>query len=276
MIKTYKPTSEGLRGRKTLVKEVENIRPLKRLSKGNVGPMGRSRGRISVRHKQRGAKKLYRSIDFKRDKIDIPAKVTSIQDDPNRGCNIALVVYADGEKRYILAPHGLKAGDRVISGEEAPLEVGNALPLDKIPLGMPIHNIEINPRAGGTMARGAGNSALIVAKEGKYVNVRLPSSEVKKFLNNCYATIGSLSNPDRRNVRLGKAGRKRHLGSRPAVRGVAMNDPHGDHPHAGKYKTSGVGMASPKTPWGKKARGVKTRKRKRTDRTIVSRRKKRR
>ena len=274
MIKTYKPTSEGLRRRKTLVKKVSKGRPLKKLTRGKVGPAGRGNGKVSVRHKQRGAKKLYRTIDFKRNKKDIPGKVADIHDDPNRGCNIALVNYPDGEKRYILAPEDLKIGSSVISGEKAPFDVGNALPLSKIPLSMPIHNIEINPGAGGALVRGAGNTALIVAKEGNYVNVRLPSGEVKKFLGSCYATIGSLSNPDRRNVRLGKAGRKRHLGSRPAVRGVAMNDPKKDHPHAGKYKTSGIGMSSPKTPWGKKARGVRTRKRKRTNRTIVKSRRK--
>ncbi|MBU1132781.1 MAG: 50S ribosomal protein L2 [Patescibacteria group bacterium] len=274
MIKTYRPTSEGLRGRKTLVKEVSKERPLKRLTRGIAGPAGRGKGTVSVRHKQRGAKKLYRTIDFKRDKRDIPGKVAGIYDDPNRGCNIALINYSDGEKRYILAPETLKKGSQVLSSEKASFDVGNALPLSKIPLSMPIHNIETNPGAGGVLVRGAGNTALIVAKEGKYVNVRLPSGEVKKFFEDCYATIGSLSNPDRRNVRLGKAGRKRHLGSRPSVRGVAMNDPKKDHPHAGKYKTSGIGMSSPKTPWGKKARGVRTRKRKRTNRTIVKSRRK--
>lgn len=269
MIKTYRPTSEGLRRRKTLVKKVSKDRPLKSLTRGITGHAGRNNGTVSVRHKQRGAKKLYRYIDFKRDKKDILGTVVDIYDDPNRGCNIALINYPDGDKRYILAPETLKKGSQVISGEKVSFDIGNALPLSNIPLSMPIHNIEVNPGAGGSLVRGAGNAALIVAKEGKYVNVRLPSGEVKKFLGECYATIGSLSNPDQRNVRLGKAGRKRHLGSRPAVRGVAMNDPKKDHPHAGKYKTSGVGMKSPKTPWGKRARGVRTRKRTRTNRTIV-------
>ena len=272
MIKKYKPTSEGLRTRKTLVKGIENVKPLKSLTKGKKGPSGRSRGRISSRHKQRGAKRLLRDVDFKRNKLDIPAKVVSIEDDPNRGSNIALLSYVDGEKRYIIAPEGLKVGMTVVSGEDVEVSVGNSLPLSKIPVGSPIHNIEINPKAGGILCRGAGNQAQVIAKEGNYVNVKLPSSEVKKIRGICYATIGVVGNVDKRNVVLGKAGRSRHLGRRPHVRGVAMGDPHGDHPHAGKYSTSGVGM-HPKTPWGKKAKGVKTRKRKRTDYTIVTRRK---
>jgi len=273
MIKTYKPTSEGQRQRKTLVKEIDNVRPLKGLSWGLVGPAGRSRGRISSRHQQRGAKKLYRLIDFKRDKYNIKGKVLSIENDPNRGANIALLSYSDGEKRYIIAPEGLRTGMIVVSGEGSEISVGNSLPMSKIPLGVPIHNIEINPKAGGILVRGAGNQAEIIAKEGEYVNVKLPSGEVKRILGRCYATIGVLGNVDRRNIQLGKAGRKRHLGSRPGVRGVAMADPHRDHPHAGKYGKSGIGMASPMTPWGKKTRGVRTRKRRRTDRTIISRRK---
>ncbi len=273
MIKTYKPTSGGLRTRKTLIKGVENVKPLKSLTKGKVGPSGRGRGKVSSRHKQRGAKRLYRAIDFKRNKFDIPAKVLSIQDDPNRGSNIALLSYADGEKRYIIAPEGLEVGVTVLSGENAEMSVGNSLPMSKIPTGTPIHNIEINPKAGGILARGAGNQGQIIAKEGEYVNVKLPSGEVKSILGRCYATIGVVGNIDKRNIDLGKAGRKRHLGRRPHVRGVAMGDPHRDHPHAGKYSTSGVGMASPMSPWGWKTRGVKTRKRVRTDYTIVSRRK---
>jgi large subunit ribosomal protein L2 len=272
MIKTYKPTSEGLRRRKTLVKGVVDVKPLKSLTKGKKGPSGRSRGTVSSRHKQRGAKRLHREIDFKRDKFNIPAKVVNIQDDPNRGSNIALLAYSDGEKRYIIAPEGLEKDMLVMSGENAEVSVGNSLPLSKIPLGTPIHNIEINPKAGGILCRGAGNQAQIIAKEGNYVNVKLPSGEVKKIRDICYASIGVVGNIDKRNIVLGKAGRNRYLGRRPHVRGVAMGDPHGDHPHAGKYSTSGVGM-HPKTPWGKKAKGVRTRKRKRTDYTVVSRRK---
>jgi len=272
MIKFYKPTSEGLRNRKSLIRDVDNVAPLK--SKTGVlkaGP-GRSRGRISSRHKQRGAKKMYRAIDFKRDKYNIPAKVITIEYDPNRGASIALLVYADGEKRYIPAPEGLTKGMEVISGENVEVTVGNSLPMSNIPLGVEIHNVEVNPQGGGVFVRGAGNYAQILAKEGEFVNVKLPSGEVKRFLGRCCATIGVLSNPEQRNVRLGKAGRKRHLGWRPHVRGVAMANPAGDHPHAGKYKTSGIGMSSPKSPWGWKTRGVKTRKR-RTDYTIVKRRK---
>ncbi len=273
MIKTYKPTSEGLRTRKTLVKGVDTVRPLKSLTKGKSGPAGRSRGKVTSRHKQRGAKRLNRVVDFKRNKFDIPAKVVSIQDDPNRGPNIALLSYSDGEKRYIIAPEGLEVGMTVVSGEDVEISVGNSVPMSKISIGTPIHNIEINPKAGGILCRGAGNQAQIIAKEGDYVNVKLPSGEVKKILGLCYATIGVVGNIDKRNVVLGKAGRKRHLGRRPHVRGVAMGDPHRDHPHAGKYSTTGIGRVAPLSPWGWKTKGVKTRKRVRTDYTIVSRRK---
>ena len=273
MIKTYRPTSEGMRDRKTLVKNVDKVRPLKSETRVLKAAPGRSRGRISSRHKQKGSKKLYRVIDFKRDKFGIIATVATIEYDPNRGASIALLNYSDGEKRYILAPEGLTQGTKVNSGDNAEISVGNALPMSKIPLGMEIHNIEINPLSGGVLVRGAGNYAQILAKEGDYVNVKLPSGEVKKLPGRCYATIGVLSNTDVRNVRLGKAGRKRHLGWRPHVRGVAMANPAGDHPHAGKYRTSGIGMPAPKSPWGWLTRGVKTRKRKRTNYTIVKRRK---
>lgn len=273
MIKTYKPTSEGLRQRKTLIKEVDNVAPLKsKLSVLKASP-GKSRGRISSRHKQRGAKKMYRQIDFRRDKYDIEGKVVTIEYDPNRDCNIALINYVDGDKRYIISPVGLEKGMKVISGEEVEVSVGNTMPMSNIPLGTEIHNIEINPKAGGILVRGAGSYAQILAKEGDYVNVKLPSGEVKKIMGRCYATIGVPSNPDKRNINLGKAGRKRHLGWRPHVRGVAMANPAGDHPHAGKYRTSGIGMSSPKSPWGWKTRGVKTRRRKRTNYTIIKRRK---
>ena len=273
MIKKYKPTSEGLRTRKNLVKGVEDTRPLKPLVKGKNGPAGRSRGKITSRHKQRGSRKLYRVIDFKRDKFNIPAKVISIQDDPNRGPNIALLSYADGEKRYIISPEGLEVGASVMSGDNAEISVGNSLPMSKIPIGVPIHNIEINPRAGAILCRAAGNQAQIIAKEGSYVNVKLPSGEVKRISDVCTATIGVIGNADKRNVVLGKAGRMRHLGRRPHVRGVAMGDPHRDHPHAGKYSSSGIGIKAPLSPWGWKTKGVKTRKRHKTDYTIVSRRK---
>ncbi len=217
MIKTYKPTSEGLRTRKTLIKGVDNVRPLKSLTKGKNATAGRVRGKITSRHRQRGAKRLYRIIDFKRDKYDIPAKVVSVQDDPNRGPNIALLSYADGDKRYIIAPEGLEIGSKVMSGEKADIAIGNSVPMSKIPLGMPIHNIEINPKAGAKLCRGAGNQAQIIAKEGDYVNVKLPSGEVKRIRGVCYATIGVVGNADKRNIDLGKAGRKRYLGRRPHV-----------------------------------------------------------
>ncbi len=216
---------------------------------------------------------MYRQIDFLRDKFNIPGVVATIEYDPNRGSNIALLNYVDGEKRYILAPEGLQKGTKVFSGENVEISVGNALPMEKIPLGVEIHNIEINPLSGGVLVRGAGNYAQIMAKEGDFVTLKLPSGEVKRLPGRCYATIGVLSNADVRNVRLGKAGRKRNLGWRPHVRGVAMANPAGDHPHAGKYKTSGIGMSAPKSPWGWITRGVKTRKRKRTNYTIVKRRK---
>jgi large subunit ribosomal protein L2 len=269
MIRSFRPTSSSIRFRKSLVREVDKVRPLKALTKSLEGPMGRSHGRVATRHKQRGSKKLYRIIDFKREKFSIPAKVSTIEYDPNRGSNIALVFYADGEKRYILAPEGLKVGMTVVSGSGNELNVGNTLPMSEIPLGMNIHNIEINPGAGGIMVRGAGNYAQILAKDGNYVNVKLPSGEVKKVLGKCLATVGVLSNMDLRNVVLGKAGRNRHLGVRPTVRGVAMSNPRKDHPHGGSYKSTGVGMVAPKSPWGWKTKGVKSRKRSRTDRTIV-------
>lgn len=267
MIKTYRPTSPGIRQRRTLDKGIDDVKPNKKLTKPLKGPVGRSKGRISTRHRQRGTKKNYRIIDFKRDKHGIPGKVASIQNDPNRGCNIALIHYSDGEKRYILAPEGLKKGMEVISGEKAPVEVGNALPLNKIPLSTRIHNLELSPGKGGQIARGAGNHAIVMAIEGRYANVKLPSGEVRKILGSCYATIGSLSNADLRHTKAGKAGKKRHQGKRPAVRGVAMGTDA--HPHGGSYSDTGIGMPSPKTPWGKKTRGKKTRKRKNTDKYII-------
>jgi large subunit ribosomal protein L2 len=200
--------------------------------------------------------------------MDVPGKVATIEHDPNRGANIALIHYADGDKRYILAPEGLERGMEIISSESAEAETGNCIPLRNIPIGVEIHNIEISPGRGGQMVRGAGTSAMITAKEGKYAHVKLPSTEIKKVLLDCKATVGSLSNPEKRTVNLGKAGRKRHLGRRPHVRGVAHASPR-EHPHGGSYKDTGVGMPSPKSPWGKKTRGKKTRKRTHTDKYIV-------
>jgi len=269
MIKIYNPTSPGIRFRKTLVRNLTTSKPNKKLTIHLKGASGRSNGRVSTRHKEVGSKKLYRIIDFKRNKLNIPAKVSTIEYCPYRGSNIALVTYKDGEKRYILGPEGLNVGDTVVSGENVDFNTGNALPLAKIPLGMFIHNIEINPGAGGIMVRGAGNYAQITAKDGKYVTIKLPSGEIKNVLASCFATLGILSNTDLRNTQLGKAGKNRHKGVRPAVRGVAMPDP-GKHPHAGSYKDKGIGMPSPKTPWGQKTKGFKTRRRKNTNYTIVT------
>lgn len=272
MIKKYKPTSPGVRTRKTLVtKEVTNTNRNKKLSYPLKGSVGKNNGKISVRYRQRGAKKHYRIIDFKRDKHDIGAKVATIEYDPNRGPNIALLHYADGEKRYILAPQGLKVGMIVKSGEKVAVQTGNCMPLKNIPLGLDVHNIELNPGQGGQMVRGAGNKATILAKDAGFVNIKLPSGEVKKVSEDCYATLGTLGNEDRRHTRLGKAGKMRHLGRRPHVRGVAMANP-AKHPHAGSYKDNGTGH--PKTPWGKPTRGFKTRKRKHTNKYIVKARKK--
>lgn len=269
MLKIYKPYISTTRFRKSLVREVTQKKSLKSLTVSNVGSAGRSNGRVSMRHQGGGARKRYRLVDFKRDKRNIPARVATIEYDPNRGPNIALLNYADGEKRYILAPEGLLVGATVMSGETAEPSVGNAMPLKNAPLGAQVHNVELNPGAGGILVRGAGGYAQVMAKEGDFVNLKLPSGEVKKISGRCYATIGALGNMDLRNVRLGKAGRNRHLGVRPAVRGVAMGNPKKDHPHAGSYKTTGIGMSSPKSPWGWKARGVRSRKRRHTDHTIV-------
>ncbi len=270
MIKTYKATSAGIRFKKTLVKGVDKVRPVKKLTVVKKGTVGRNNGRISVRHRQQGVRKHYRLIDFKRNKFGIPGKIATLEHDPNRGCNIALVNYFDGEKRYILAPAGLEKNHIIVSGEDAPIEIGNAMPLEKIPLSTKIHNVELNLGRGGQIARGAGNSAIVMAKEGNYTNVKLPSGEVKKILSRCYATIGELSNVDLRHARDGKAGIKRHKGWRPAVRGVAMGTEA--HPHGGSYSDTGIGMPSPKTPWGKKTRGKKTRSRKHTNKYIVTKR----
>lgn len=273
MIKSYKPTSPGQRQRKTLKRGETVAKPHKALTAPINGAVGRDHGKISSRFRQQGHKKKYRVIDFKRNKVDIPGKVATLEYDPNRGANIALINYADGEKKYILAPEDLKVGMIVMSGEKAEFSVGNAMPLYMIPLGFEIHNIEINPGRGGQVVRGAGNKAQILAKEGRYVNIKLPSGEIKQFLKECYATIGVLSNADLRNVKLGKAGRARHLGRRPHNRGVSMSNPS-DHPHAGSYRDNGIGMPSPKTPWGKKTRGNKTRRRKNTDKYLVKDRRK--
>lgn len=229
-------------------------------------------GKIAIRHRGGRQKRFLRPIDFRRDKNDVPAKVVSIEYDPNRGGNIALLNYADGEKRYILAPEGLKEGDELISGPKAEAEIGNALPLKRIPIGTMVHNIELTSGKGGQMARGAGTGALLASKEGKYAVVKLPSGEQRKIPLVCLATVGQVGNLERKTIKLGKAGKKRHLGFRPTVRGVAQ---HPDsHPHGGGEGRSGIGMPSPKSPWGKKTLGKRTRKRKKySDKRIIKRRK---
>jgi large subunit ribosomal protein L2 len=255
--------------------EITQTTPEKSLLAPQKQNSGRNnQGRITVRHRGAGHKRRYRIIDFKRDKHNIPATVKSIEYDPNRTARIALLVYADGEKRYILAPVGLAVGDTVMSGPNAEIRVGHALPIYRIPLGTQLHNIELQPGKGGQLVRSAGTSAQLLAKEGDYSQIRLPSGEVRYISQNCLATIGQIGNVDHSNIVLGKAGRKRWLGIRPSVRGTAM-DPN-SHPHGGGEGRSPVGMPGPKTPWGKPALGAKTRKNKRTDQYIVrSRRQKR-
>jgi len=273
-IKTYKPITPGMRQWINLDYSVltKRKKPEKSLIKGCSEQAGRdSNGRISVRHKGGGHKRLYRLIDFKRDKIGVPGKVVSIEYDPNRSSNIALIVYVDGEKRYIIAPKELAVNNKIISGPDASIEIGNALPLENIPLGFTVHNIELTLGKGGQLARSAGCGALIVAKEGDYVTLKLPSGEMRMVFKKCYATIGTIGNEDHMNTQLGKAGRKRWLGVRPTVRGMVMNPV--DHPHGGgEGKNKGV---HPVTPWGQPTKGYKTRsKHKPSSRFIVSRGKK--
>jgi len=228
-------------------------------------------GQITVRHRGGGHKRMLRIIDFKRDKRDIPARVLAIEYDPNRTAHIALLQYDDGEKRYILAPKGLKVGDKVVAGENVRPEVGNALPLKKIPLGTFVHNIELIPGRGGQIARSAGTAAQILAREAGFVHLKMPSGEIRKIREECFATVGQVGREEKRSIKLRKAGQKRWLGFRPEVRGVAM-DP-GSHPHGGGEGRSGVGMPSPKSPWGKRTLGKKTRKKKLSDKYIIKRRK---
>jgi len=272
-LKEYKPTTAGLRGRIDLRKdEITAKKPERSLTSGAKRCAGRdSRGRISVRGQGGGHKRRYRKIDFKRDKHGIPGTVRTIEYDPNRSANIALVFYVDGDKRYIIAPKGLKVGQNVVSGEKASLDLANALPLSAIPVGFTVHNIELTIGRGGQMARSAGSAALVTAKEGDYVTIKLPSGETRLVHKKCYATIGEVGNEDHMNISLGKAGRARWRGVRPTVRGMAMNPI--DHPLGGG-EGRGKGR-NPVTPWGKPCRGYKTRKkRKPSSRFIVSRRKK--
>jgi large subunit ribosomal protein L2 len=255
--------------------EITRSKPEKSLTEALRRGSGRNnQGRITVRHRGGGHPRRYRIIDFKRDKVGIPGRVASIEYDPNRSARIALIVYVDGEKRYIIAPLGLQVGDTVMSGPEAEIRPGNALPLRNIPVGTVVHNIELYEGRGGQLVRAAGTSAQLLAKEGKYATIRLPSGEMRYISQNCTATVGQVGNTDHGNIKLGKAGRKRWLGWRPSVRGVAM-DP-GAHPHGGGEGRSPIGMPSPKSPWGKKTLGKKTRHNKRTDKYIVRRRGKKR
>ncbi|MBM3789130.1 MAG: 50S ribosomal protein L2 [Acidobacteria bacterium] len=270
-IKKYRPTSPGIRYRTTLVQEeLSKDRPLKRLTRGRRRISGRdNKGHLQIWHRGGGHKRLFRIIDFRRDKRDIPARVESIEYDPNRSARIALLTYADGEKRYMLAPNGLAVGQTVVAGVGADILVGNALPLQNIPLGTMVHNIELRKGKGGQMARAAGVAAQLLAKEGGYAQLKMPSGEVRMVHLECYATIGQVGNLDHENISIGKAGRTRWLGRRPTVRGVAMNPI--DHPHGGgEGKTSGG--RHPVTPWGKPTKGYKTRKTKRTRRFIIRRR----
>ena len=272
-IKSYKSTTNGRRGMTTLDNsELTKVQPEKSLVVTKKKNGGRNnQGRITVRHQGGGEKRKYRVIDFRRDKDGVPGTVASIEYDPNRSSNIALINYVDGEKRYIIAPKGLKVGDKVESGVNADIKVGNCLPLENIPEGTVVHNVELKAGKGGQLARSAGSSVQILGREGKYTLLRLTSGEVRKVLSTCRATIGEVGNEDHELVNLGKAGRKRHLGIRPTVRGSVMNP--NDHPHGGGEGRAPIGRKGPVTPWGKPALGYKTRKgKKQSDDLIVRRR----
>ena len=275
-VKTYKPTSPGRRDMTGhSFEEITRVKPERSLLRPLNKRAGRNfRGKITVRHRGGGHKRRYRVIDFKRDKLGIEARVASIEYDPNRSARIALLTYVDGEKRYIIAPLGVRVGDVLMSGPEAEIRPGNAMPIARIPLGTQIHNIEMQEGRGGQMVRSAGTSAQLLAKEGTYAQVRLPSGEVRLVRQTCMATIGQVGNVDHGNIKLGKAGRKRWRGIRPAVRGSAMSPR--DHPHGGGEGRSPIGMPGPKSPWGKPTLGARTRRNKRTNKYIVRRRGKRR
>lgn len=271
-IRNYKPTTPGRRKMSTLINDkITKSTPEKSLTAKLSKHSGRNnQGKITVRHQGGGVKRKYRIIDFKRNKFDVPGKVASIEYDPNRTANIALINYRDGEKRYILAPKNLEVGSTIEAGEKADIKIGNALPIMNIPVGTMVHNIELRPGKGGELARSAGTSAQILGREGKYVMIRLSSGEQRKVLGTCMATIGEVGNEDSSLVKLGKAGRKRHMGIRPTVRGSVMNP--NDHPHGGGEGRAPVGRKAPVTPWGKPALGYKTRKKKQSDKFIVRRR----
>lgn len=273
-IKKFNPTSPARRFMSVSdFEEITKTKPEKSLVVSLKSQAGRNNyGKITVRHRGGGHKRKYRIIDFKRDKVNIPAKVAAIEYDPNRTANIALLHYADGEKRYIISPNGLKVGDTIVSSENADIKAGNTLPLRNIPVGTFIHNIELKAGKGGQLVRSAGNAAQLMAKEGNYAQIRLPSGEVRQVRIECKATIGQVGNVEHEIISIGKAGRKRHMGIRPTVRGSAMNPV--DHPHGGGEGKSPIGMPSPMTPWGKPALGLKTRnKKKASSKFIIKRRK---
>ena len=271
-IKTYKPVTNGRRNMTSLTyEEITTSTPEKSLLKTVMKTGGRNnQGKITVRHIGGGAKRKYRLIDFKRNKDNIPATIKTIEYDPNRSANIALLNYADGEKRYVLAAKGFEVGLKVVSGLNVDIKVGNALPLMNIPVGTVVHNIELHPGKGGQVARSAGSSAQILGREEKYVLLRLQSGEVRKILGTCRATIGEVGNESWELVNIGKAGRTRHMGTRPTVRGSVMNP--NDHPHGGGEGRAPIGRKSPMTPWGKKARGLKTRDKKKASSDLIVRR----
>ncbi len=272
-IKTYRPYTKSRRAMTTSAyEEITTASPEKSLLSPLKHKGGRNnQGVITCRHKGGGNKRRYRIIDFKRNKDDIPATIKSIEYDPNRNAFIALAVYADGEKRYVLAPSGLKVGDKIVSGAATDIKVGNCCELKNIPDGTVVHNLELQPGKGGQLCRAAGTSAQVLGSEGRYVTVRLASSEVRKLLNNCRATIGTVGNEDHNLINVGKAGKTRHFGIRPTVRGSAMNP--NDHPHGGGEGKCPVGKDAPRTPWGKRALGVKTRHKKKNSSRLIIRRK---
>jgi len=275
-IKKFKPTTPGQRGMTgSTFEEITKVTPERALLKPLRKSGGRNLyGRVTVRHRGGGSRRHIRVVDFKRDKRHIPAKVAAIEYDPNRTARLALLYYADGEKRYIIAPVDLKVGDSVVAGAAVEIRPGNCLPIANIPVGTLVHNIELHPGHGGQLVRAAGGAAQLLAKEGDYAQVRMPSGEVRLIRQECYATIGQVGNLDHGNIKLGKAGRKRHLGIRPAVRGSAMSPR--DHPHGGGEGRQPIGMPGPKSPWGKPTLGYKTRRNKKTDQYIVRRRGKKR
>lgn len=275
-VKKYKPVTPSLRGMTgSTFEEITKTKPERSLIKPLRKSGGRNMyGRITVRHRGGGHKRHIRIVDFKRKKYGIPAKVSAIEYDPNRSARLALLFYADGEKRYIIAPLDLRVGDTIVSGPEAEVRPGNSLPISNIPIGTMVHNIELNEGRGGQLVRAAGGAAQLLAKEGDYAQIRLPSGEVRLVRQKCYATIGQVGNLDHSNIKLGKAGRKRHLGIRPTVRGSAMSPR--DHPHGGGEGRSPIGMPGPKSPWGKPTLGYRTRRNKRTEKFRVRRRGKKR